>query len=159
MSEPNPADRLLESFRALVNTELVSLKYAGVFQYSIVAVNGAPPNVTIDCRPTDLTIDLPTLSQIPMQPDISGITSIPTTGLNCTVVFLNRNPALPRIIGVDSLGVTPIARLGDQVTSFFPPILAVNGFMNGVTPFVGTITVANPVSGIITQGSVKAYTG
>jgi hypothetical protein len=158
VSNDNPSDRILAAIRAIIREEFANLTYRGIFKYSIVAVSGSPPNVTLDCQPTDPTIGLPSLQGIPMQSGIDGITTIPKVGMNCVVGFLNADPTLPIIFGVDSLGVNPVARLGDQVTMFLPPTLAVVGTMLG-SPFAGTIIVANPVTGVISQGSGKVFTG
>jgi hypothetical protein len=160
MTQPaaNPDDRILSAIRAIIRAEFPRLKYLGKFQYTIVAVNGSPPSVTVDCTPVDPTIDLPGLKDIVCQPSLDGITTIPDVGINCIVEFLNGDPTKPVIAGVDSLGVNPVARLGDQVTTFFPPTLAVIGTVSGA-PFAGTIIVANPVTGVISQGSGKVFTG
>jgi hypothetical protein len=55
-------------------------------------------------------------------------------------------------------GGNPVARLGDQVQSFLPPTLPVVGTVSGA-PFVGTITIASPITGCITGGSSKASSG
>lgn len=155
---PTPDDRILAALRAIIREEFPRLKYLGEFQYAIKEIQGTPPNVTVSCSPVDDSIDLPELNNVPCSPDLSGITTIPDTGINCVVCFLNGDPTLPRIRGVDSLGVNPVARLGDQVTMFLPPTLAVQGLVSGA-PFVGTITVLNPVTGVISQGSGKVFTG
>jgi hypothetical protein len=156
---PNPDDRILEALRAIIREEFPRLKYAGEFLYAITEVTGEPPNVKISCSPVDQTIGLPDLNSLPCQPDLSGITSIPTAGLNCVIVFLNCDPTLPRIKGVDSLGINPVARLGDQVTVFLPPTLAIQGIGSTTGPFAGSITVLNPVTGVISQGSGQVFTG
>jgi hypothetical protein len=150
-------DRIADSLLAIVREEIAKT-YPATYEYAIKGVHGTPPNVTIDCEPTDPAIGLPALTGISMQPGIAGITGIPAEGINCAVIFLNGSPTRPRIVGVDSSGVNPIARLGDAVQSFLPPTLPVVGTVSG-NPFVGTITVANPISGIIQGGSGKAFTG
>lgn len=149
----------MEAIRAIVRAELEPYKLAGTFQYGITGVHGEPPDVTIDAEPSDGSLGLPALVKVPCQPSISGITSIPKTGINCTVEFLNRSPTQPVITGVDSLGLNPVARVGDQVTVFIPPLVP----FVGVSPIIGTfaafITILNPVTGTITTGSGKVDTG
>ena len=154
----NTDDRIKAAIRAIIREEFSRMTYRGFFSYSIVAINGSPPNVTLDCTPSDPTVGLPSLQDIPMQPGIDGITTIPSAGMGCVVFFLDADPTKPRIFGLDSLGVNPVARLGDQVTMFLPPTLAVVGTVSGA-PFAGSIIVASPITGVISQGSGKVFTG
>jgi hypothetical protein len=160
MTQPAPTidDRIMAALRSIIREEFPRLKYLGKFEYSIKAVHGEPPNVTIECSPNDPTIGLPDIKAAE-QCGIDGITTIPDTGLNCIVEFLNGDPTKPKISGVDSLGVNPVARLGDQVTVFLPPTLAIQGVGSTTGPFAGSITILNPVTGCISQGSGKVYTG
>lgn len=158
-AEPNIDDRILESLREIIRAETAPLKYAGYFQYSITDRNGEPPDVLLDCEPTDQGIGLPSLSRVPMAPGIDGITSKPQTGINCVVTFINRDPTRPIIVGVDSLGVNPVARVGDQVTLFIPPLSPISGVDVIGIPFVAIIQTAGPITGQIVQGSGKVFTG
>lgn len=151
-------DRILEAIRKIVREEFPRLSFVGFFEYAITNVSGDVPNVLIDCSPTDDSIGLPELVEVQCAPSLDGMTTIPTSGLNCVVIFLNGDPTKPRIFGVDSLGVNPVARLGDQVTMFLPPLLAIQGTAAGV-PFVGTIQIANPITGLISEGSGQVFTG
>lgn len=154
-------DRLFTSVRDLVRAVIDEqrLRLAGVFEYTIKAVNGAPPDVTIDADPNDPTLGLPGLSAIEMMPAIDGITSLPDVGTVCHIAFVNRDPSKPMVVACGSLGINPVARLGDQVMLFLPPSAPINGVINGSSPFVGTISIASPTSGIITQGSPKVFSG
>jgi hypothetical protein len=158
LAQPPIKDRFLAALRAIIQAEVPNVTFLGQYEYAIQAVSGSPPNVTLDCRPTDPALSLPPLVQVVMQPGIDGITTIPSVGMNCVVAFINGDGSRPRIVGVDSLGVNPVARLGDQVTMFLPPTMAVQGVAAGI-PFVGTILIANPITGIISQGSGIVYTG
>lgn len=155
---PTDQDRLLAAFRALVQAELAPLRYAGLFDYTITGVSGAAPSATISARPTDQSTGLPDINNMPCSPAVGGVTSTPTVGGQCVVAFLDHNPAKPVIVGLPSSGSLPVARLGDQVMIFLPPTLPVQGTVSG-SPFVGTITITNPISGSITQGSGKVRTG
>lgn len=158
---PNTNDRILDAVRAIIRTEIQNqrLTYIGYFDYSIDAVSGDPPNVTLDCTPSDSSLGLPALTNISMQPGIDGITTIPSAGQHCVVAFLNRDPTLPRIVGVDSLGVNPIARLGDQVTMFVPPAMPFVITASIAGPAVGVANMATPITGTITAASGKVFTG
>ena len=159
MTIADPSDRTLESLRAIIRTELGALQYAGLFQYTISNVSGTAPSCTIDCSPVNTSIGLPNLTGIKIQPSVSGITGTPTSGMNCVVAFLDRDPTKPVIMGVDSLGANPVARLGDQVTVFMPPSMPIVGTLSGGPFTAGVITIANPVTGIISQGSGQVYSG
>lgn len=158
MTQPAVDDRIMAALRSLIREEFPRLKFFGIYEYTIKSVSGSAPDVKISASPTDASIGLPDLVDITEQPSISGITSLPQSGLTCVVGFLNADPTRPVILGVESLGVNPVARLGDQVTVFLPPTLAVQG-VGAVGPFAGTITVFNPVTGVISQGSGQVFTG
>ncbi len=163
MTQPIDNDRVMSDFRALVRSVLVEmrLEFAGRFSYTIQGVTGSPPDTTVSCTPQNPDLGLPDLVNVAMSPDITGMTSSPDVGVTCEVEFLDRDPTQPRIVGVGSLGLLPVARLGDQVMVFLPPALPIVGAASGppAGPFTGVITVANPVSGVITQGSAKCFTG
>lgn len=152
-------DRLFATLRNLVETVVREqrLGLAGIFAYTIKNVSGAPPDVTIDADPDDDSLGLPGLVGIPMT--LSGIALLPDVGTECHVAFVNRDPARPVCVAVGPLGVLPVARVGDQVMLFLPPTAPINGVINGTSPFVGTISIASPTSGVITQGSTKAFSG
>lgn len=51
----------------------------------------------------------------------------------------------------------PVARMGDPILVFINPAVPIpmQGVINGVTPFFGTIQITTPVSGIIQSGNRK----
>lgn len=161
MSDVTLLDRISLAIRAFIRAEVESLGlgFVGVFEYEVIRTSGAPPSVLIDARCLNQSLGLPDVNNCPMHPSIAGITSIPDVGVTCRIHFVNRDPSRAEVIGVGSLGVLPIARLGDQVTVFLPPTLPVTGLVNVSTPFAGTITIPAPVTGVITQGSGKMYGG
>ena len=150
-------DRLLEWFRELVRSVFPRMQYVGVFDYVITGVNGEAPSFTCDVRPNDSGLGLPQLNAVATVASLSSMTATPSSGMACMVAFLDGNPTKPRIIGIEAKGANPVARLGDQVMCFLQPTLPVVGTVSG-SPFTGTITVANPISGTITQGSGRART-
>lgn len=160
LTAPNENDRVMESIRAIVRTELTTLRlaYAGSYAYSITSVNGAVPSQTIDCDPSDDSLGLPALTGVQLQREIGGITAIPDIGMQCIVTFLNRDPGLPRIVGWGSSGLNPLARVGDEVTLFCPPQIELIGV--AVDPFIGYLQfIDQNVKGYITQGSPVGYSG
>lgn len=158
MIPANLNDAFLASFRALVRSVIPELRYLGLFDYSITSVNGEAPSVTIDCEPVNSELGLPSPSQVPIQPSVSGITATPSVGMKCVLAFLDADPTKPYIVGFPSLGALPLVRLGDQVKVFLPPTLPLQGTVSG-SPFVGFATIANPLSGVVTQGSGKTKGG
>lgn len=154
---PTTDDRILAWFRSLVRSVFPREQYTGVFDYVITGVNGEAPSFTCDVAPADSSIGLPTLNAIEIVGSVSSMTATPSTGMSCLLIFLDKNPTKPRIVGIEASGANPVARLGDQVMCFLQPTLPVVGTVSG-SPFAGTITVANPISGTITQGSGRART-
>ena len=100
---PTALDRLWNSFRALVRAEFPTFTFTGIYEYAIQNTRGSIPNVTVDCTPTDTTIPLPPLTNIPLRSSVSGATSVPNVGTRCIVAFLNQDPTRPVIVGVDAV--------------------------------------------------------
>lgn len=97
--EPTTLDRLTNAFNALVRAQSPTSTFSGIYEYSVIAVTGSAPSATVDCNPTDSSIGLPDLSNIPMQSDNIGGTSTPTVGNLCLVMFINADPSRPVIFG------------------------------------------------------------
>lgn len=155
------ADRIAGSIKDIVRTEIAALlAYSGRYDYTITGVHGDMPNVTIDCKPANDAEGLPDLMGVQMQPDLAGMVTIPDGG-QCTVVFLNRDPTRPRITGIPSLGLNPLARLGDEVTCYFPPEIQLSAAVGvPLGPFTGFATLINPnLTGLITVGSARDFSG
>jgi hypothetical protein len=161
MTNPTSDDRLLQWFRALVRSVFPRMQYTGVFDYVITGVNGEAPSFTLDVAPADASIGLPTLNAVEILSSVSSMTATPSTGMACLLVFLDANPSKPRVAGIEAAGANPVARLGDQCMSFFPPTTPIVGVITiaGVpNPFQGTVIIPNPITGTITQGSGRART-
>jgi hypothetical protein len=123
---------------------------------------------------------------VPLRAGPEGGVSTPTTGNLCYVRFVNGDPARPIVVGnqpivqtatldatdtvnvgpsvsnavVLAAGVSPVARMGDAVTVYFPPggIIA-TGLITQLPPasgsFTGALTVVTPATGIVTTGQPK----
>jgi hypothetical protein len=148
-------DRIFSSFRSLIQKLLAPTRYYGTYEYTIVATDGT----TVDGTPNDTTRGLPSLNKLELRAD-SIAAQTPQTRNLCHVIFVNGDPTKPKctwtqpdptsaqLLG----GSNPVARLGDQVQVFLPPTLPIAGTLSGA-PFTGVITVTNPLTGSITQGS------
>jgi hypothetical protein len=152
-----PPDRFVEGLMAIIREQFPQLFYMGLFDYVITGVNGEAPGVTCDVRPNNPDIGLPECNAVAIVASVSNMSATPSSGMACVLAFLDGDPTKPRIVGFEASGANPVARLGDQVMSFLQPTLPVVGTVSG-SPFVGTITVANPITGTITQGSGRAVT-
>lgn len=168
MTQPAPLDdRLLSAFRALVRAELSRLTYLGVWTYTVqsVAADGSTADVQ---APVVDGFTLPDIGRCPVFPGLLGEQVKLKVGSKVRVRFANADPSQPEIIGTSdfpdssqigsSHAAQPVARLGDQVVVFLPPTMPVVGTVSG-SPFTGTITVVNPVTGVINSGSSKAVCG
>lgn len=161
MTSPTPDDRLLEWFRKLVRSVFPRMQYTGVFDYVITGVNGEAPSFTCDVAPADTEIGLPAPNAVEILSSVSSMTATPSKGMACMLVFLDANPSKPRIVAIEASGANPVARLGDQTMSFFPPTTPILGtiVIAGVpNAFQGTVIIPNPITGTITQGSGRART-
>jgi hypothetical protein len=148
-------DRVIGPLNAVIDARVAPTRFYGRYEYTI----SNPSTSTVDGSPTDTTLGLPDLQNIPLDADSISSYS-PANGGTCHIMFLNGqatqpicvwtsgNPTMASLLG----GSNPVARLGDQVQCFLPPSLVCMGTVSG-EPFVGTITVVNPITGTITQGS------
>lgn len=154
---PTNLDRLWNSFRALVRAESPTLTFAGIYEYGIQAVHGTAPSATVDCSPTDTTIPLPPLVNIPMRSAVDGTTVTPTIGSNCLVMFVNADPSRPVVFGVDPISAMVKVQATAEIDISAP---AVN-IANGVLPAARQtdLVVAGPFMGTITSGSTKVVVG
>jgi len=150
-------DRILGPLHTIIDQRVSGARFYGRYRYTI----SNPSTETVDAQPVDVTIGLPALNGVPLNSD--SISSYkPPVGGECHIMFLDGKPTLPVVVWTEGQptmasllgGPNPVARQGDQVQSFLPPSLLIVG--TGTTgPFTGTITVANPITGAITQGSAQ----
>lgn len=167
-------DRIYRDMRELIRAEVraLGIDFAGLYSYTIVGVTGDPPSCLVDAVPVDPSRGLPGIIRLRLSPDVGGISSRPDVGLGCRVAFLDRDPSRPVVVGVDPMGDSPIARLGDTVNAgyivtdatgaikqVFPGTLA---GLAAATAYVG----ANPGyvnwplnDGRVTSGSAKVVVG
>jgi hypothetical protein len=153
-------DRVLGPIQQLVQKELQPARFYGRYEYTV----SNPSATTVDAEPTDPALGLPDLQSVPLTADALA-SYTPAANATCHIMFVNGLPTKPVCVWTDQTptkaqilsGGQPVARLGDQVQSFLPPGLPVVGTVSG-NPFVGTITVANPITGTITGGSSQVST-
>lgn len=81
---PNIRDRFLSAIRKLILQECPSLTYAGLWEYAVTSVNS---DGSVNGTPTDSTIPLPGLNNVPLGGLAAGGTSVPTVGTNFLVEF------------------------------------------------------------------------
>ena len=152
-----PDDRVLGPIQQIIQKEIAPLRFFGRYEYTI----SNPSEKTIDGTPTDTELGLPDLQALPLCSD-SIASYAPPGGGKAHVTFVNGQPTQPVCVWTEGQptaaqllgGHNPVARLGDQVTSFLPPTLVIVGVLSGA-PFTGSIVIANPISGTITGGSAQ----
>jgi len=156
-----PDDRVLGPIQQLIQKEIAPLRFFGRYEYTI----SNQSEKTIDGAPTDTELGLPDVQAVPICAD-SIASYAPPDGGKAHVMFVNGQPTQPVCVWTDATptaaqllgGPNPVARLGDQVTSFLPPtsIIIATAIIGGVpTAITGTIAVANPITGNITGGSAQ----
>jgi hypothetical protein len=150
-------DRVLGPLQQIVEKQIAPLRFFGRYAYTI----SNPSSTTIDGSPNDSMLGLPDVQNVPITAD-SIASYTPAAGAVAHVMFVDGDPTQPVCVWTAQTptqanvlsGSNPIARLGDQIQAFLPPTLPVVGTVSG-NPFAGTITVVNPISGVITQGSAQ----
>jgi len=93
-------ERLRTALKSLIKSELSSLLYAGVWEYTVAPSLGMPGIAkTIDCTPTDSR--MPSLTNVPLV----GMGDVTPTlaGTKCRIQFVNCDPSRPECV---SLGGT-----------------------------------------------------
>jgi hypothetical protein len=153
-------DRLWESFRKLVGLLVAPTRFYGRYEYNCTSADLS----TISGTPTDDSLGLPDLNDVPLTSD-SIAEYTPPTGEPFHVQFLNGDPARPICVWTSGTatvvnvmgGANPVARQGDQVNSYLPPTVELS-CTSEVAPysFVAIATISNPISGAIVQGSPTA---
>lgn len=161
--------RRLAALKALFDQLVPDFVYRGLYEYRVVTQNGNRLN--LQC--VRVSTGMPDIANAFMRPGIAGGNMQPALGSRVLVGFVNADPTCPVVLAFEdpdgpgflpiSLSLcgpngNPVARVGDQVTVFLPPTLPATGTVSG-NPFAGTITVANPVTGVITGGSAKVTCG
>lgn len=157
-------DRVLGPFQQMVEREVAPLRFFGRYEYSI----SNPSTSTIDGSPTDPSLGLPDVQQVPLTGD-SISTYTPPSGGTAHIMFVNGQPTKPVCVWTSGNptnvaiqgGANPAAKLGDTVQSMVTGTLTVLGGALTVgstagTP-TGTIIVQglSPISGTITTGSAQ----
>jgi hypothetical protein len=155
-------DRVLGPVQQIVQKELAPLRFFGRYSYTI----SNPSNTTIDGSPTDTTLGLPDLQNVPLTGD-SLASYTPPSGGTAHVMFVNGDPTQPVCVwteadstnGPSAIAIAPqasgqngIARVSDTVIVTFPPLIQVAGTIAGA-PFVGVATFTSPAIGSIQTGS------
>jgi hypothetical protein len=122
-TDPGDLDRLITPIDAVIRASAPRTTYAAIWEYSVQAVNGSFPNITVDLAPT-ASIPLPTMKNIALRPSVLGATSKPTISTKALVAFANGDPTKPVVIGIDAadtmsmwageidLGMNPTDALG-----------------------------------------------
>lgn len=120
MSNATPSnDRWLAAIREIVRQELAR-KLTGVYEYVVQAANGR----TVDVSPADPTTGAPNISGLVIWTGDPGGSCTPALLSHLAVVFLDGNPAKPRVVSYDASIITPGATaaifIGGQTPS--PPV-------------------------------------
>lgn len=155
-------DRVLGPVQQLVQKEIAPLRFFGRYAYTI----SNPSSTTIDGAPTDTTLGLPDVQNVPLAAD-SLASYTPPSGGTAHVQFVNGDPTQPVCvwteadssngptaitIGPQGSGIADVARVTDTCIVMFPPLIQVAGTVNGL-PFVGVATITTPAVGTIQTGS------
>jgi hypothetical protein len=178
-SVPLSADRIAATIRALILNEVPELVYAATYEYAVTAVRG---DGSVDGTCTDPSAGVPDLNAVPMGALACGGVSTPTVGSLFLVDFLNADGtryavvscALVKVATLDAsstvnvgpsasnpvkLGPSPaakVARVGDQITVYWPP-----GLLNGTLtpPSLPPVPIVNLPMQILTPAPALITTG
>lgn len=147
--------RLLAALQRLVRRLFSRIDYLAAYPARVVTQNG---DLSLELKPE--SDRLPPLSKVPVRVGIPGMKVKVSAGATVLVTFEAGDPRRPvatlwgdsGLVEVQIGGARPFARLGDSVTLAMPPVIPVQGTLNGA-PFVGTMMVKTPLIGSIITGS------
>jgi hypothetical protein len=143
---PSVSDRLLAALRALIRQETQDRLF-GLYGYSIVGTSGA----TINATPTDTSIGLPPITNLPLQPGLLGESVTPPPAGACLVAFINGDRQRPCVVGIGSIGIAAtIDATGPLTIGKTSPVTAI-----GALPFA----VASAPGLVIALAAVNAAIG
>lgn len=160
------SDRVKRGLISLVQHLLRPTDYHAMYPARVESQNDAG---NLDLVPDDSR--LPGMTNVPIRYGIPGVTASVKTGSRVMIQFEGGDPSKPvatvwdasaveyLIVGADKTYIgeksddaRPIAREGDTVMSFLPPVMPIAGTLSGA-PFVGVLTITQPLVGIITSGA------
>jgi hypothetical protein len=161
-------DRVLGPIQQLVESRVAPTRFYGRYEYTI---SNPTPN-TVDGTPTDTSIGLPDVQNVPIRTSSLATYTPPAGGL-CEIQFTNGQPTRPVCVWTEAdpaagpsevtivpqgKGANGVARVSDTVTIIMPPVMQIAGVVNATMPFVGVLTITTPGIGTISTGSsvVKA---
>jgi hypothetical protein len=161
--------RRIAAIAAILEQLDAGRRFRGVWEYRIVTQD---PSGRLNVQPTRVSSGMPSLNGIKVRPGVGGVKAMYSLGSRVLVSFVNADPGQPVVTSFEDEesgsfvptmtniagGGNPVARTGDQVMVFLPPTLPIVGTVSG-NPLAGTITIANPVTGLITGGSAKVTSG
>jgi hypothetical protein len=156
------------------------------YRYRIVT-QGSDGRLTLQAvaNPDGSASDAPDVSPLSVAPGMSGLSALYKLSSQCTVAFLDGDPAQAFVESFDSSSIpltltadasetvnvgpssasvklagggAPVARQGDTVVVLFPGIIPVTGTVAG-QPFTGTMTLTSAGIGQIMTGSGKVASG
>lgn len=93
-----PANRRLEALRQIVESLFPSLRYAGVFEYRVVTVQGERVNL----QSARSVSGMPDLARVPTRPGIAGARCSPALGSLVLVAFVGNDPSYPVVVAFES---------------------------------------------------------
>lgn len=152
------SDRLKAGIEAFVTRLVAKYDYTALYPCTVVSQNA---DGTLELRPDSPNV--PGLSRVPIRYGTPGVSATVQQGARVLLGFQGMDPKLhyaalweDHDLVTLSLGggTAPVARVGDNVASFFPPLVPVQGTLSGL-PFVGVMTITNAVPGIIQTGAKK----
>lgn len=147
----------LEAIKKLVAALTSETRWHKVYPCTVEGQSGN----TLDLRPDDESIRGTGLSAVPIRHGLPGVEVRVPRGARVLLGWEAGDPRRPYAAlwepgSIESIsfagGDKPLARAGDPVTCFWPAAVPVTGTLAGA-PFIGTMTITSPSSGIIDGGN------
>lgn len=140
----------------------VTRKHIYLAQYECT-VEAQHDDDTLDLLPDDDIVRGTGCSRVEIKHGLPGVRVRVLTGSRVLLGFVAGDPSKPYASlwsseAIESLsfngGESPVARVGDAVTVYWPTSVLVSGLLAG-SPFTGTMTITSPSSGVIASGAPR----
>jgi hypothetical protein len=140
----------------------VTRKHLYLAQYECT-VEAQHDDDTLDLLPDDERVRGTGCSRVEIKHGLPGVRVRVLTGSRVLLGFVGGEPSKPYASlwsseAIESLGfnggTSPVARVGDAVTCYWPASVPFVGTLSG-SPFSGTMTITSPSSGVIDSGAAR----
>lgn len=142
VAQPSDNDRLFDAMQRIIRSEQPTQTFLGTYEYIVQATDGT----TVDASPSDTTIGLPGIAQVPIRTGIAGASCKPQNGSRLGVGFFNGNPSRPFVAcGFDNTSAQSVTfDAGTGTSEHYATTEAVVGILMNFLLFLSDPSIGDP---------------